>query len=86
MNIKLNEKLILMIAISVSLMNIISKGLIGRHVSKTKDIKRYYSSLIFKIIANYEYILKAILKENLFFRVLKCWPFNDLFNVGQTSI
>jgi hypothetical protein len=43
MNIKLNEKLILMIAITVSLMNIISKGLIGRHVSKTKDIKRYYS-------------------------------------------
>ena len=60
MNIKLNKKLILMIVITVSLMNIISKGLIGRHVSKTKDIKMYYFSLIFKIIARYEYIFNAI--------------------------
>jgi hypothetical protein len=51
-------KVFIMESITVSLMNIISKGLIGRHVSKTKGIKTYYSSLIFKIIVNYEYILK----------------------------
>jgi hypothetical protein len=38
-------KVFIMESITVSLMNIISKGLIGRHVSKTKGIKTYYSSL-----------------------------------------
>jgi len=56
-----------MIVIMISLMNFISKGLIGRHVSKAKGIKTYYFSLIFKIIVHYEYIFNAILEERICF-------------------
>jgi len=59
-------------------MNIIFKGLIGRHVSKTKGIKTYYSSLIFKIIVWYKYIFNAILEERICF--LGFW------NVGLSMV
>jgi hypothetical protein len=77
-NIKPNKKLIFMISITVSLMTIIFKGLIGRHVPKTMDIKGYYFSLIFKIIARYEYIFNMILEERICF--LGFW------NVGHSMI